>query len=130
MSIFTPELNVLRRDLLKLGALSAGALAAPRVVLAADSTRNTDTLVVVYLRGAMDGLSAVVPYTDSNYYLNRRATAIAAPTSNDDTRNTMPCVRATETPSEAATSGPAASALSERENAIRTTSPRRIGIVA
>lgn len=79
MSIFMPELNVLRRDLLKLGALSAGALAAPRVVLAADSTRNTDTLVVVYLRGAMDGLSAVVPYTDSNYYLNRRATAIAAP---------------------------------------------------
>lgn len=79
MPISTPELNMLRRDLLKLGALSAGALAAPRAVLAADSTRNTDTLVVVYLRGAMDGLSAVVPYTDSNYYLNRRATAVAAP---------------------------------------------------
>lgn len=74
-----PEINLLRRDVLKLGALSAGALAAPQFVLAADAARNTDTLVVVFLRGAMDGLSAVVPYTDSNYYLNRRSTAIAAP---------------------------------------------------
>ena len=79
MSLSMPQLNVLRRDLLKLGALSASALAAPSLVLGANAARNTDTLVIVYLRGAMDGLSAVVPYTDSNYYLNRRATAIAAP---------------------------------------------------
>ena len=79
MSISMPELNLLRRDVLKFGALGAGAMVAPRLVLATDSARNTDTLVVIFLRGAMDGLSAVVPYSDSNYYLNRRATAVAAP---------------------------------------------------
>ena len=44
--------------------------------------------------------------------------------------NTIACVRATDTPSDAATSGPAASALSARENMVSTTSPSKIGIVA
>ena len=36
-------------------------------------------LVVVLLRGAYDGLSAFVPYTDADYYANRPNIAIAAP---------------------------------------------------
>ncbi len=36
-------------------------------------------LVVVFLRGAYDGLSALVPYGDRNYYQLRNSIAIAAP---------------------------------------------------
>ncbi len=36
-------------------------------------------LVVVFLRGAYDGLSAFVPYSDPNYYRLRSQTAIPAP---------------------------------------------------
>ncbi|MDD2925697.1 DUF1501 domain-containing protein [Rhodoferax sp.] len=36
-------------------------------------------LVVVFLRGAYDGLSALVPYGDANYYRLRPTLAIAAP---------------------------------------------------
>ncbi|MDO9359910.1 MAG: DUF1501 domain-containing protein [Polaromonas sp.] len=36
-------------------------------------------LVVVFLRGAYDGLSALVPYTDTDYYSLRPNIAIAAP---------------------------------------------------
>ena len=39
----------------------------PRVVLAAEET-SRDALVVVFLRGGMDSISAVVPYGDANLY--------------------------------------------------------------
>ncbi len=39
----------------------------PRVVLGADES-SSDTLVVVFLRGGMDSISAVVPYGDTNLY--------------------------------------------------------------
>lgn len=51
---------------------NAGALAAGR-------------MVVVFLRGAYDGLSALVPYSDKDYYALRPNIAIAAP---DGTRDT------------------------------------------
>ncbi len=73
--------NVLRRDFLKLTGMGAAALAAgPKIAFAAGaSSRNTDTLVVIFQRGAMDGLNAVVPYSDANYYAQRRTIAVPRP---------------------------------------------------
>lgn len=65
-----------RRELL-LGAaslaLAQGGLAA------ADSGPSKPVLVFVFLRGAMDGLSAVVPYRERSYYEQRGSIAIPAP---------------------------------------------------
>ena len=70
-----------------LGLTGLGGVAAftapawlPRVVLA-DSYQSRDALVVVFLRGAIDGLSAVVPYGDPNYYASglRPTLSIAPP---------------------------------------------------
>ena len=74
-----------RRSLLGLGALSALALTSGRRVWAqpAPATGRTaldgGRLVVVFLRGAYDGLSAFVPYADRDYYAIRPNIAIAAP---------------------------------------------------
>jgi uncharacterized protein (DUF1501 family) len=65
--------------------LSALSLAAsmPRVwaqaVPAGRQGLDSGRLVVVFLRGAYDGLSAFVPYADSDYYAMRPNIAIAAP---------------------------------------------------
>jgi len=70
-----------RRDFL----LSAGAWAAstalPRVVFA--STAGSARLVVVILRGALDGLAAVPPHGDRDYAGLHRELAIAAPGASD-----------------------------------------------
>ncbi len=82
MSFNNSSMNFLRRDFLKISGLSGAALAAaPNIVFAADpsSARNTDTLVVIFQRGAMDGLNAVVPYTESEYYAQRRSIAVPKP---------------------------------------------------
>ena len=76
-----------RRQLLALGsglALGAlGTLHAPRVwaQAAPQGARRLSQgrLVVVFLRGAYDGLSAFVPYADADYYAMRPNIAIAAP---------------------------------------------------
>lgn len=74
-----------RRHLLGLGALSALSLSAgmPRVwaqaVPAGRQGLDSGRLVVVFLRGAYDGLSAFVPYADGDYYAMRPSIAIAAP---------------------------------------------------
>lgn len=74
-----------RRQLLGLGALSALSLAAgmPRVwaqaVPASRQGLDGGRLVVVFLRGAYDGLSAFVPYADNDYYAMRPNIGIAAP---------------------------------------------------
>ena len=78
-----------RRQLLKGLALSAplgGALTSsfsPRVWAQAAPKGSGDPrqgrLVVVFLRGAYDGLSAFVPYADADYYALRPNIAIAAP---------------------------------------------------
>lgn len=47
-------------------------------------TGNHDTLVCIFLRGGMDGLSAVVPYAEGrHYYDNRPTTAVAEPGSGE-----------------------------------------------
>lgn len=67
-----------RREFLKTSALaSGGALLASRAVFA--RTDGTSRFVLVILRGALDGLSAVPPYGDSDYAKLRGALAINAP---------------------------------------------------
>ena len=56
-----------RRSVLGLGALSALSLAVPGVWAQAVPGLGNGRLVVVFLRGAYDGLSAFVPYADKDY---------------------------------------------------------------
>ena len=78
-----------RRRFLKHSGATAAALISlpawlPRVVRAADHT-STDTLVVVFLRGGMDGLTSVVPYGDPNLYSpNLRPNLAVLPPGNVD----------------------------------------------
>lgn len=65
-----------RRFLLSSGALAASA-ALPKVLFA--QTGGSARLVVVILRGALDGLAAVPPYADPDYAQLHRELAIAAP---------------------------------------------------
>ena len=76
------EFNTVRRQVLNAG-LAAGtglvsALGAPsaRATSAAGPSKK---LVVVMLRGAVDGLSVVVPHADPDYRRNRPEIAIASP---------------------------------------------------
>ena len=83
-------MNVNRRVFVKQGALSfvclgAGAFWGPsflrQAAFAADlgsSTRNK-ILICIFQRGAVDGLSMVVPYGDPNYYAARQAISLGAP---------------------------------------------------
>ncbi|MGL4172887.1 MAG: DUF1501 domain-containing protein [Actinomycetota bacterium] len=69
-----------RRSLLQ-GSIAAGAavaLSEHLTVRYAQSANlpGTDTLVVLFLRGGFDGLSAVVPVTDEDYYAARPKIAI------------------------------------------------------
>src|SRR6202035_2900884 len=75
------EMNMQRRRfLLGAGALAASA-AVPQVLFA--HTGGSSRLVVVILRGALDGLAAVPPYGDPDYAALHRELAIAAPGSTD-----------------------------------------------
>jgi uncharacterized protein (DUF1501 family) len=65
-----------RRFLLTSGAFAAG-FALPNVLFA--HTGGSARLVVVILRGALDGLAAVPPYADPQYAALHRELAIAAP---------------------------------------------------
>jgi uncharacterized protein (DUF1501 family) len=60
-------------------ASSRGAWALMSPSASAPSRR----LIVVFMRGAVDGLSLVVPYTEANYYRLRPAIAIGKPGSAD-----------------------------------------------
>lgn len=73
--------NVRRRDFLKLTGLGAATLAVgPKIAFADEGgARNTDTLVVIFQRGAMDGLNAVVPYAEAEYYAQRPTIAVPKP---------------------------------------------------
>ena len=85
-------MNLNRRVFLKQGALTflcagagpfGGLPFLRQAALAADlgaSTLNDDkVLVCIFQRGAVDGLSMVVPYGDPNYYQNRHEISIAPP---------------------------------------------------
>lgn len=68
-----------RRHFLRNSTLAAGAMATTSIAfsptLAAQSANSINTLVYVFLRGAMDGLSFVVPTgsgADAQQYRNRR----------------------------------------------------------
>jgi uncharacterized protein (DUF1501 family) len=70
-----------RRSFLKsTGALAASAL-IPNALFA--HTGGSSRLVVVILRGALDGLAAVPPYADPDYATLHRELAIAAPGATD-----------------------------------------------
>jgi uncharacterized protein (DUF1501 family) len=75
-----------RRALLKAGACALVAVAAPprflaRAANAADARRKV--LVAVFQRGAVDGLSMVVPYGDRDYAAARASIAIRPPGGGD-----------------------------------------------
>ncbi len=68
-----------RREFLSLTALAAGgAFLTTRVAFAGPSERR-QRLVVVIMRGALDGLAAVPPYADPDYAGLRREVALRAP---------------------------------------------------
>jgi uncharacterized protein (DUF1501 family) len=69
-----------RRFLLGSGALAA-SVAIPNVLFA--QTGGSSRLVVIILRGALDGLAAVPPYADPDYASLHRELAIAPPGSAD-----------------------------------------------
>lgn len=84
-------MNINRRFFLKQGALTfaclgAGSFWGPSFLrqaafaadLGASSARNK-ILICIFQRGAVDGLSMVVPYGDPNYYANRQEISLGAP---------------------------------------------------
>jgi len=69
-----------RREFIAAGALAiGGALLTPRLSFARTGTRNESRLMLVILRGALDGLAAVPPYGDRDYAGLRRELALRAP---------------------------------------------------
>ncbi len=71
-------MNPTRRRFLQMAG-AAGALSAAPVLLvpAAGAAPAAHSLVVLVLRGGLDGLSAVVPRADGRYRDNRRASAVS-----------------------------------------------------
>ena len=80
----TGQYRLSRRGFLGTTA-AAGAASLSSVALGGGrgSDRARDVLVVVFLRGGMDGLSAVVPYGDPDLYNARPTLAIAPPGQTD-----------------------------------------------
>ena len=73
-----------RRDFTGALALAAGSLMLPvgQSAMAAISDSQAPAkrrLIVVFMRGAVDGLSVVVPYNDPGYYAARSTIALAKP---------------------------------------------------
>jgi uncharacterized protein (DUF1501 family) len=68
-----------RRDFLKVSAAATLPFAAPRLVFANGPSANSDILVVVFQRGGLDGLQAVVPHGDADYYRLRPTIGIPRP---------------------------------------------------
>jgi uncharacterized protein (DUF1501 family) len=81
-------MNRSRRAFLKSGGLGFLAFGLPPAFLvraagAQYSSRNK-TLVVVFQRGAMDGLNVVIPFKDQAYYKLRPSIAVSEPASGAD----------------------------------------------
>lgn len=72
------SVNDLRRALMRTGPV-AGLLGSPITVWSAPAHPEDQALVVVFLRGAVDGLNVLVPYAEPNYYRLRSSIAIAPP---------------------------------------------------
>lgn len=89
--IATPKAS--RRHFLQLSAAASTWWAAPAAWSQTPSTSELQgRLVVVFLRGAYDGLSALVPHGDANYYALRPTLALPKP---DGTANTTLALDAT-----------------------------------
>jgi uncharacterized protein (DUF1501 family) len=78
-----------RRVFLKQGAFACVSLGfAPsflaRTVLAAADARRAKQLIAIFQRGAVDGLSVVVPFGEREYYRTRPRIAAAAPGQGDE----------------------------------------------
>jgi uncharacterized protein (DUF1501 family) len=81
-----------RRQFLGATAHMASRAAAPsplagpfsRLTAATSAPQPADTLVVIFMRGGMDGLNAVVPYGDADYYSHRPTLRVAPPKAGDD----------------------------------------------
>ncbi len=78
------KMRVGRRDVLRSGALLGAAAILPpwmpRMSFAAkNSSIRGDVLVVVFLRGAADGLNMIVPHGEEPYYQSRPTLAIPQP---------------------------------------------------
>ncbi len=78
MTIINPKLCLNRRGLLKGGAGVLG-LSASGANLSFAAGPEGRKLVVIILRGAMDGLNVVVPYNENRYYAKRPGLAILPP---------------------------------------------------
>jgi uncharacterized protein (DUF1501 family) len=74
-------MNLTRRDFFKSAAILGAPMLAPRLVFAESGAAagSTDTVVVVFARGGMDGLQSVVPHGDADYYRLRPVVGIARP---------------------------------------------------
>jgi uncharacterized protein (DUF1501 family) len=76
-------MSMQRREILTLGALATGgAFFTSRLAFARTDQRKA-RLVVVIMRGALDGLAAVPPYGDGDYAGLRRDAALHAPGENN-----------------------------------------------
>jgi uncharacterized protein (DUF1501 family) len=78
-----------RRVFVKNGAFALVSLGfAPsflaRTAFAAGATARSKRLIAIFQRGAVDGLSVIVPFGDQEYYRARRSIAIARPGSGSD----------------------------------------------
>ncbi len=86
--------TISRREFLSLGTALPALVAAPAnlsgwlprlTVLSPQGVETPgDILVLIFLRGAMDGLNAVIPFTEQAYYDQRPSLAIPAPKSGAD----------------------------------------------
>ena len=79
--------NSRRRRLMQALAYGSSAWAMPSVWAQNDDNKRTGggRLVLLFLRGAYDGLSALVPYGDPNYYAARPNIAIPKPDGTNQT---------------------------------------------
>ena len=81
-------MNPSRRRFLKSTGLGFLALGLPPAFLVrAAETQHAGkgkVMVVVFQRGAMDGLNAVIPFKDAAYYTLRPSIAIPEPASGED----------------------------------------------
>src|ERR1700730_12442308 len=80
---------VSRRVFLKNGAFAFVSLGfAPsflsRTAFAAGTTRRSKQLIAIFQRGAVDGLSVVVPFGEADYYRARPSIAIPRPRSGEN----------------------------------------------
>jgi len=73
-------MELTRRRFIQASALASGAAAlAPRYVFSSAAVAPNDVLVVIFQRGAMDCLQAIVPYADANYLKQRPTIAVPQP---------------------------------------------------